>query len=350
MILSDVFDYLKWRGDLSFLESPVNEIDSLIFCAFSYLDLKGILEYHELVTMKELYVRYKQIEENTIFKRNQNRLFQFLSESNRFKEIVVARYFNIVDEEKEMQIAGMTFILPNETLFVTFKGTDGTLTGWKENFNMSYMEVIPAEKKAVSYLNEILHSTKKRVYVGGHSKGGNLAMYASVFCENDDRVIRVYNHDGPGFRKEIVETELYKKRKEKMITFIPKASIVGNILNQDTKTFIIKSKQLGFLQHDLYSWLVENNHFVYTSELSKEAKNVSQMLNDAIDKIPEKEKEQVISLVYDFLESWNIEDIKKIIEQPLLLKQIYGNFKIEDIPKILNVLALVIEVYKRVSS
>ncbi len=347
--MSDLFDYVKWRGDLSFLESPVNEVDSLIFCAFSYLSLEKIIKYQEFISIKDLYERYKKVEGETIFKKNQNHLFQVLSESKRFKDITVTRYFNVVDEKEEMQIAGMTFVLPNDTLFVAFKGTDSTLTGWKENFNLSYMEIIPAEKKAVEYLNEILASTKKKVYVGGHSKGGNLAMYASLFCDSNDKIIRTYNHDGPGFRKEIVDTEMYQKRKDKIITFIPKASIVGNILNQDTKTYIIKSKQLGLLQHDLYSWLVVGNHFVYTKELSEEAKKMSQMLNEAIEKIPEKEKEEVISFVYDLLESWNMEDMKKMIEKPNLLEPILKNFKIVDVPKILNIVSLVVEIYKKIN-
>ena len=137
--------------------------------------------------------------EESLFTKNQNRLFKSLSESKRFQSVLVTHYFHIVDKEIDMQISGMTFVLPNDTLYVAFKGTDETITGWKEDFDLSYKDVIPSQKKAVSYLNEILSSFVRPVYVGGHSKGGNLAMYASLFCKDSDLIVKVYNNDGPGF-------------------------------------------------------------------------------------------------------------------------------------------------------
>lgn len=347
IILHTLFDYLEWRGDIPFKESPLNEVDSLIFCAFSYCDIDSLLAYQEKRTIQDLYTEYQQIQEDSVFKKNQNRLFQMLSESNRFKEVVVTRYFNEVNEEKEIQIAGMAFILPNDTLFVVFKGTDSTLTGWKEDFALSYKMVIPAQEKAVSYLNEILSSTKKEVFVGGHSKGGNLAMYASLFCQNFDKLVRIYNHDGPGFHKEILETKEYQERKEKIITYIPKASIVGNLFNEDTKTMIVKSKQLGFLQHDLYSWLVINNHFVYTKELSEEAKKLSNLLNETIDKLPNATKEKIINVLFEILESWNIQDIEKgigIFSSSIFQKY---NLKVEDLTLLYRLIPIVVEIMKR---
>lgn len=348
--MNTLFDYLEWRGDLPFTESPINEVDSLIFCAFSYCNIKNIIFYQEKISIQDLYTRYQQIEENSLLKRNQNRLFQMLSKSNRFKEVKVTRYFNEVSEQKEMQIAGMTFILPNDTLFVVFKGTDETLTGWKEDFALSYKDIIPAQEKAVSYLNEILFSTKKPIYVGGHSKGGNLAMYASMFCQEFDKIVQIYNHDGPGFNNEILETKEYQERKEKIITYIPKASIVGNILNQDTKTMIIKSKQIGFLQHDLYSWLVLNNHFIYTKELSVDAKNLSNLLNETLDKIPNAQKERMVTLLFDFLDSWNVQDIEKIVGN-LFTSSIFTkyNLKMEDLSILYRILPIAVEIIKAIT-
>lgn len=348
IILHTLFDYLEWRGDITFKESPLNEVDSLIFCAFSYCHIENLLDYQERKTIEDLYQEYQEIEEDNIFKKNQNRLFQILSKSNRFKDVLVTRYFNEVNEEKEMQIAGMTFILPNDTLFVAFKGTDETLTGWKEDFALSYKSVIPSQEKAVSYLNEILSSTKKHVYVGGHSKGGNLAMYASLFCQEFDKLVQIYNYDGPGFNKEIIDTKEYQKRKEKIISFIPKASIVGTLFNEDTKTMIVKSKQLGFLQHDLYSWLVLNNHFVYTKELSEDAKNLSNLLNETLDKIPNVQKEKFVSMIFELLESWNVEDIEKgignLFSSSILQKY---NFKMEDLAILYRLIPLVVEIMRR---
>lgn len=343
MDLNTIFDYLEWRGDMTLLESPVNEVDSLIFCAFAYFRIESVLSSLESISIKELYHRYQKVMEENIFTKNQNRLFKFLSESKRFQSVLVTHFFHIVDKEIDMQISGMTFVLPNNCLYVAFKGTDDTITGWKEDFDLSYKHVIPSQKKAVSYLNEILSSSVKPVYVGGHSKGGNLAMYASLFCKESDLIVKVYNYDGPGFSKNILETDNYQKRKEKIVTFIPSASIVGNIFDKDTKTFIIKSKQIGVLQHDLYSWLVLQNHFVYTKEMSNHAKNISNALNQALLRIPNEDKKRVISFLYELLESWNVENIEKTA---LTILEKY-NFQPKDFTFLHPLFSLVKEIQKK---
>lgn len=342
---------MTWRGDLSFLENPFNEVDNLIFCAFSYISLDNFIEYADKITIEELYKSYKKEKEDTIFKKNQNQLFKMLSTSIRFKNVLVTHFFNEVKEKESMQISGMTFVLPNDMLFVAFKGTDETLTGWKEDFDLSYKTIIPSQKKAVSYLDEILSHTKKKVVVGGHSKGGNLAMYASLFCEEDSKILKVYNNDGPGFSKEIVETDNYKMRKDKIITFLPKGSIVGNILNSATRTIIVESKSLGILQHNLYSWSVLNDHFVYEKEVSEETKKISQELNSMIEKIPKEQKRKIVSFLYELLESWNVTDIEKMISDVLLPKTLLGkyNFKLDDFSFIFKILPLIVEIIKKIT-
>lgn len=344
-----LFEYLEWRGDLTFAESPVNEVDGLIFCAFSYFKVEELLNYFSTISIKNLYGKYKEIEEDNLFKKNQNHLFQMLSKSNRFQDILVTHYFNEVDKDLDMQIAGMTFVLPNNVLFVAFKGTDGTITGWKENFDLSYKSVIPAQRKAVQYLNEILSHTQKQVYVGGHSKGGNLAMYASIFCEDNDKIMQIYNHDGPGFSKEIIENKEYQKCKNKIITYIPKASIVGNIFNKDTKTLIVKSNQIGILQHDLYSWIVYGNHFVYAKELNEETKKISNLLNETLNKIPKDQKKKIISFLYNLFESWNIYDIEIFLKDLLVSKNVkHYNFSKEDLSYLFKILPLVLKIMKSI--
>ncbi len=349
-VLGNILTYLKWRGDISFLESPLNEIDNLIFCAFTYIKIDSITTYEEKITFQELYEKYKKdIKENSIFKKNQMELFQILSKSKRFQDVIITKIFNQVDKSKDMQIAGMTFILPNDTLFVAFKGTDETIVGWKEDFELSF-EIVSSQKKAVEYLDEILFHTQKKVYVGGHSKGGNLAMYASLFCKDYDKIVQIYNNDGPGFTNEVVVTENYQKRKEKIITYIPKASIVGNLLNLDTKTLLIKSNAVGILQHNLYSWLVNNTSFVYANALDEETKKVSTKLNQMIESIPKEQKKKIIAFVYDCLESLNVYDLEKLVQEFLLPKFLLKkyNFNLEEFSILKSVIPLIIEILKRI--
>lgn len=348
--MNNLFDYILWRGDLTFLESPLNEVDNIIFCAFSYFKIENLLNYQERISIKDLYLKYVKIEEDTIFIKNQNRLFQLLSESKRFQDILITHYFNEVNKEKDMQVSGLTFILPNESLFIAFKGTDSTITGWKENFDLSYKDTIPAQKRAIQYLNEILSHTQKKVYIGGHSKGGNLAMYASIFCQDNDKIVQVYNNDGPGFSSKIVESENYKIGSKKIITYIPKSSIVGNIFNKDTKTIIVKSKQIGLLQHDLYSWSVYGNHFVYANELSLDTKKISNAFNEFLNTIPNSQKEKIISFLYELLESWNIKDLEEMAKQFFIPNSLINkyHFNLEDLNFIWKTLPFVIEILKKI--
>ena len=334
-VLNTIQEYLKWRGDISFLQEGLNEVDSLLFCAFTYFDLEKIITHEEKISILNLYERFLKFKNKD--KKEEVELFKNLSQSKRFQDVFVTLYFNEIDKEKEMQISGMTFVLPNNTIFVAFKGTDSTLTGWKEDFNISYLDTIPSQIKAKEYLDKILMHTNKKVYIGGHSKGGNLAMYASIYCKDFTKVVKVYNFDGPGFDNKIVLSENYQSRKEKMVTYLPKAGIVGNILNKDMKTIIIKSTQLGLLQHDPYSWKVEQNHFIYAQVLNEEAKKISNILDDLIEKIPNNQKEKIITFVYDVLDSVHLSELNKSLKG-LLSKYKFNLDEFTIIKKILPIL------------
>ncbi len=310
-----LLDYLKEKGDISFLEEPLNEVDSLIFCAFSYFSIENMIRYEEKITLQDLYRRFIVTPNDA--KPIEKKLFTLLSESKRFQDVYITLYFNEVDTVKEMQIAGVTFLLPN-AIFVAFKGTDGWI-GWKEDFHLSYQKSIPSQQRARVYLEEVLSKFSETVYVGGHSKGGNLALYASLYCPHFERIKRIYNFDGPGFQEEFVESTLYQNRKSKMITYLPKAGIVGNLFNKDMEIVLVKSKQFGILAHDLYSWIIEDNHFLYAKVLDEQAKQLSNQLNSMIDNLSNQEKEIIVRFVYDILDSLEvpnlIAEIKKKIKK-----------------------------------
>lgn len=312
--LNNLFWYLKKNGNKTIKELPLNEVDALIFSAFTYLEIEDVTKYTDKISIKELYKSYQNKKLNTLFYINQNRLLEMLSKCIRFQNILVTKYLNIIDKEKDLQIGAMTFEVDKNILFVAFKGTD-KLVGWKEDLDLGYKEVIPAQQKALEYLDEVLSNTLKKVYVGGHSKGGNLAMYAGLFCKHYDKIVQIYNMDGPGFSKSIIHTLEYQIRNKKIITFIPKASIVGNLLNKDTKTIIIKSKNIGFLQHNLYSWEIVDNHFVYEKEVDEVVLNVCNYLNEIINRMPSKYKEQIVEYIYHLLEEINIDELESIIKK-----------------------------------
>ena len=175
--MNNLFSYLRWRGDLTFEESPINEIDNAIFCAFSYIRIENFINSSEILTIEELYPRYvSSAKKESILLKNQNTLFALLQNSKRFKQVKVAKFIKETSEALEKQFCAMTFVLNENELFVAFRGTDETLTGWKENFNLSFMETTPSQKRALEYLEEIANHTNKEITIGGHSKGGNMPM------------------------------------------------------------------------------------------------------------------------------------------------------------------------------
>lgn len=350
--LENIFTYLKWRGDLSFNESSFNEVDNLILCALTYLKMDLFLNSDDVISIKDFSLKYKEVQNNeSLLKKNQSALIDALSTSKRFENIVIARFVNEVEEEEEKQFCAMTFILPNNQLFIAFKGTDETITGWKENLNMSYMKVIPAQLRAKEYLEEILLHTKKRVFVGGHSKGGNLAMYASINCNENlkSKIIQVYNNDGPGLNSAIRSKN--RDINNKIITFIPKASVVGNIFDNATKIILIESSQIGILQHDLYSWGVIGSHFVYAKEIDDKTKNLSNSLNQTLNKLPIEKKENIINFLYDLVTSLGIYDIEKTV-QSILQNNVYlkkYHLSLEDNSILWEVIPIVIKIIKSLS-
>ena len=350
--MNNLFSYLKWRGDLTFSHSPFNEIDNAILCAFSYIRIEDFIREKDIFSIQELYPMYQNSDKKeSILLKNQETLFFLLSESMRFQNIKIAKLVKESSESSEKQFCAMTFILNEEELFIAFRGTDSTLTGWKENFNLSFLDEVPSQKRAVEYLEDIASLTKKNLIVGGHSKGGNLAMYSYVFCKKEvrKRIKTVYNNDGPGLTKKILEDENLKELEEKITTFLPKSSIIGNLFENDSEIKIIKSNSIGILEHDLYTWKVEGNHFVYAKELDKKTKDLCVFLNEKINEIPNAKKKRIIDFIYDLLEYSGVGDIEEMVQnigkKHSLLKKY--NISLEDMQFVWKILPILVEIFKK---
>ena len=243
-----MIDYIHWRGDLSFKQSPLNEVDSILFVFLSFLDFSGIVpEYTEdgSVPLKDAvricFAKDKLTEEKDAYygaimpNVDIFRMAKLMAKSERFGNVRLTAYQRIVCRDSEEQFAAYCAICDDGTLLVSFQGTDDTLVGWKEDLNLAHVDVIPGQRRAVEYLNSIAASTEGRIRVAGHSKGGNLAVYASAKCDKSvqARIARVYNHDGPGFSREFLNSEGYLEIKDKVLKLIPEESVVGVIFEND---------------------------------------------------------------------------------------------------------------------
>ena len=195
--MSNVFDYIQWRGDLSLSVDEFNEIDNLILSRFSYFPFDEIIKENEVVTIKELSERFKEKDNSKmpILWKDDVNLFPAMGQTKRFGEMKATKYVNKINVEQEKQFSAITVIMPDDTIYVSYRGTDNTVVGWKEDLNMTFKSHIPSQIDAVKYLEEVAEKYPNKLRIGGHSKGGNLAVYAAAFTNETikHRIINIYN-------------------------------------------------------------------------------------------------------------------------------------------------------------
>lgn len=314
--MANIFNYIEWRGDLSLSKDEFNEIDNLILSRFSYFPFDEIIKENEVVTIKELSDRFKEkdISEMQILWDDDVKLFPAMGLSKRFGELKATKYVNKINVEEEKQFSAITIIMPDDTLYISYRGTDNTVVGWKEDLNMTFKSHIPSQIDAVKYLEEIARKYPNNLRVGGHSKGGNLAVYAAAFASEDikKRIINIYNNDGPGFNDDIIETREYKETIELVNTYIPQGSIFGRLLNHQEKYTVVESTQKGVMQHDLYSWQLLGNKFVYLKEVTNGSKFIDKSITGWLEQIDIEKREQVIDIIFQIIGTTNAETLSEL--------------------------------------
>ena len=260
--MSNLINYVKLNKDKTFKEYPFNEVDASIFAAVSYIDFTGIIDGK--ITIKEAYEKSQNrflLKSKEKFKKQNKDLFKEMASSKRFKDNIITSYKRLVNNNT--QFGAITIAVPHSFKFIAFEGTEDDLVGWEENFKMAYMYPVPAQEEAYNYLKENIKPNDFNVYVGGHSKGGNLAIYACTKLSLLKRyqVDYVFNFDGPGFSKDLVNFKKLKQIEKKIINYYPCESVVGMIYSSPGKTKVIQSNASHIYQHDIHSWQVDNNAF-----------------------------------------------------------------------------------------
>lgn len=323
--MKNFLDYLQ-DNNKTFKESSFNSIDSLILAYLSYFHFPNTL------------TRLKDLDISKTTKVEKNREFiKRVVTSNRYKDIESCFYVEDTNDLIEKQFSAVTFLLPNNTMYISFRGTDSTLTGWKEDFNMAFMLPVPAQKEALNYVEKVTKLIPRKFYIGGHSKGGNLAVYAGCNLSNNlsTRIIKIYSHDGPGFIKEFLTTSNYQNIKDKIEKIVPSSSIIGMLLYTNENYKIIKSSARGILEHDPFSWLINENNFIILKKLSDGTVFTNKVINDFLSSLSKKEREIFIDSLFTVLKSTNLttlDEISKnfIVKLPNILIAIY---KLDDVNK-----------------
>ena len=329
--MGTILDYLKQYGDYTLAEKPFSEVDSLVLCQFSYLKFDEIVptlgEDKPAVSLHELknHVNYDTLYADERYRADNTALFLGIFRSKRFQGMLINNYVNQIDLDTETQFSAVTFRLPNGISYVAYRGTDETIVGWKEDLNLAFSEPVEGQRLSVEYLNRAAESIKGSLYVGGHSKGGNLATYACMNCDEKmrSRIIAIYDHDGPGFRPEVRARGAYDEIAARIYKTIPRSSLVGMLLYTDSIYQVVESKTIGLAQHNPYTWLVKNDHFQIVDEVYAGRKFLDESLNQWILSLTQEEMHTFVDTFYkivlasgtdnliDFTANW-FQSIQKI--------------------------------------
>lgn len=306
----NMLDYMELWGKVPFAEKPFSEVDNLIFSQLSYCEYEGI----SLPCPLRCFPRAPKpglIEENS-------QLFRLASRLPRYRDTVAYAYQSRLDEEKTAQFSAITFLLPDGTAFVSYRGTDSTLVGWKEDFMLSFATPVPAQRLARDYLDALGSLLDCPLRVGGHSKGGNLAVYAAAFCRETvrARILQVYSNDGPGFEPEITGTEEFARILPRVRRFIPESSPIGMLLEYDTDYTIIDSSSLGIFQHNPYSWKTDRNGFVTKEDRSLGGDIVSSSLHLWLKSMSEEKREFLTDTLFGILDAGEEDTVRGLRKNP----------------------------------
>jgi len=312
--MANILKYIKKYKNVSFEKEKFNEIDNLIFSELAYLNFDKIVPNdRNTITLNEAIISYlnkhtyKETKKEGIAQKEAYKLLKFLVDSNRYKNVLIYNYIYIGN--KNIQFSAMTFKYKREFIYVAFEGTDDLISGWKENFKIAYKFPTISHKEAINYLNKTIKWYDRNVIVGGHSKGGNLALVASMYCSSLKRlkIKKIYNNDGPGLRLKEINSIQYRRIKDRYVHIIPNYSYIGVLLRND-KYNVVKSSRKDIMAHSILTWEIKDKMLVSTT-LSKISKNLEKGLIIWLDNHNDSQRRKVINTVFKTIEDLGIDKL-----------------------------------------
>lgn len=319
--MQTIIDYVEHELR-PFSAYPLNPVDSLVLSELSYLCIGEAFpetsSRDSRVTLRDLFVREKipVLFDSLLSTAHPDALLAGVASSPRFRDVRVTRYVNEVEEQREKQFSAVTFLLPGGASYIAYRGTDSSLVGWKENFNMAFMAPVPAQSAACRYIEHAMADLEGPVYAGGHSKGGNLAVYAAASCGSrlQDRIACAFNHDGPGFNEELFDSPGFVRVERRLNKTVPQESLIGMLLETHEDYSVVASSGKGLLQHDPFTWevLVEKGDFRYVEHIERGATTTNEVLNDWISSMNARQREAFVDALYRVIKSSGYERITDI--------------------------------------
>jgi hypothetical protein len=325
--MAGIFDYLFWRGDLSLRQSPFNAVDNIILTHLSYLPFDGIVpgpaqspprvlsgpvQPSLKISIAGAAEKFAAVLKKKpgafdalLISKEDPELLAAAGESVRYRNMELAGYVNQIDLSEEKQFAALVILTGDGSSFITYRGTDTSLVGWKEDFNMSFSAEVPAQREAVRYLEAMAKQFRGPLRLGGHSKGGNLAVYAASFCSKKvrNRITEIYSNDAPGFNEAVISNEGYKSIRERVRAFVPQTSVIGMLFEHDENYTVVKSARSGIMQHDVFSWEVTCNDLVRLSTVTRESRFIDRTMRDWLGSLDKEQRQRFIEALFEILSS-----------------------------------------------
>lgn len=360
--MKNIIYYMKKFGDRTLDEIPFNEVDSLILCQLSYLNYEnlvpGLDELDEDILFSELIEEDMMIIklcQGTFDVKLNRKLLKLIRKKERFKNLRLNYYHRKFNPRALKQFCGVTFIL-DRYAHVTYQGTDPSMIGWKEDFMMSILDEIPAQFEAVKYLEEVAKIYHGPLFVGGHSKGGNLAYYAVLKCNPHirERIMRVFNFDGPGFKtNDIYHTEAYYEIKSRMIKVVPKDTIVGLLMHHNDAHMVVECYGAHFLQHDVFTWKINKiGHLNFLSSTSIKYKVFDKASTEWMESIIDDDRKHFTETFFTLLGAMGNVSVLDAIKHPFTywktVRRKYKKMSVEDRKFLLDIFNSYGKISKRI--
>ena len=309
--MENIFKYLDDTQYDNIYDRPFNELDLLILTELAYLSFDGLvasdLDLDKSKRLQDIAENYPQ-EQSMMHTRNRLKLLEKASKIKRFKNIKLMGFINDIDMEIEKQFAALVYCIQSKpaTYVLAYRGTDDSIIGWKEDFHMTFMHEVPAQQSAHQYLEKRMTEYPGEYIVSGHSKGGNLAIYAcsKLDEEKQNSVTGIYAFDAPGLHESLLESEGFLRIKDRIASYIPQDSMVSVLLEPPVNAKVVKSNAILLLQHDTFSWEVGQIDFVQIENQSQLSIHADKVISSWLDTMSNNEKQEFSDVIFDvFLES-----------------------------------------------
>lgn len=308
--MGKILDYVRWRGDLTLDREPFNSLDAGLFAAFAYLPFDPSVKGHTLEAATKRLIQKKTLIHSDKLEA------ELVNLSNRYKNMHFLDWSHLSQKKPPVQFTAMTIELDSETILVAYRGTDGSMVGLNEDVDMSYQPEIFGQSVAADYLDKMAQAyPDKKIYTVGHSKGGNFAAYALYAASPSlqDRVIKAYSFDGPGFMKEMYNQIEFQRVIPKMMTYVPEGSIFGMMLDHPERVIVVKSRMKHLMkQHNPLHWEVARNSFVMAPGLSNASRIIRSTFISWNTKIPREKREAFWLAFFTALESQKITEASQL--------------------------------------